>query len=92
MKKLFYSIEVRNKDSKPYKTSTGQKVIDFTFEDDISNEPFVEVICRNEFAKYQAVCKEGSLIDIEVRLIDEISNTYSVLYSFYGAENKFVKH
>lgn len=92
MKRLHYSVEVRDNNGKLYKTDKGTKVLNFTFEDDLVNEPFAEAICRNEYEKYKAICKENSIIDIEVKLLDEISFTYSLLYSFYGAENKFIKH
>jgi hypothetical protein len=35
---------------------------------------------------------EGSSINIEVRDFDSISETYSLLYSFYGENQRFIKH
>lgn len=91
MKQLFYSIEVRDKEGKLYKTSKGQKVKGFKFEE-ATNEEFIELTCIQTFLDYQAICKEGSQIDITVSCFNSFSMTYSVLYSFYGAENKFIKH
>lgn len=92
MKKLHYTVEVRDKDFKLYKDSRGFKVTGFTFEDKERDENLVESICRNAFVRYQAICKEGSEINIEVRYFNESTKTYPLLYSFYGEENKFIKH
>ena len=92
MKKLHYTVEVRDKDFKLYKDSRGLNVTGFTFEDEEISETLAETVCKTEFRKYQAVCKEGSEINIEVRYFNEVTKTYPLLYSFYGGENKFVKH
>ena len=92
MKQLFYSIEVRDKEGKLYKTESGAKIIDFKFEDNRTDVEIVEAVCRKEFDNYLAVCKEGSQINIEVRYHNVFTKTYPLLYSFYGAENKFIKH
>ncbi len=92
MKTLFYSIQIRDKNGKQYKTEKGNKVFDFTFEDTTQDETIINMICKSTYNNYKAVCKEGSIIDIEVRYFNVISNTYSLLFSFYGAENKFIKH
>jgi hypothetical protein len=92
MSKLHYTVEVRDKDFKLYKTESGSKVFPFTFEDNRTDVEIVEAICRKEFDSYKAVCKEGSEINIEVRYFNDDTKTYPLLYSFYGAENKFIKH
>lgn len=93
MKKLHYTVEVRDKDFKFYRTeNTGRKVIKFEFEDTEQDENLVNLICQHTFRDYQAVCKEGSDINIEVRYFNESTKTYPLLYSFYGEENKFIKH
>lgn len=92
MKKLHYTVEVRDKDFKLYKDSRGLNVMGFTFEEEEQDENLVHLICQYNFKKYQAVCKEGSDINIEVRYFNEITKTYPLLYSFYGGENKFIEH
>ncbi len=92
MKKLHYCITVRDKNGKLYETDKGYGVQDFRFEDKETDEKFVRLICLDTFENYKAICKEGSDIEIEVRYFNEIANTYAVLYTFYGATNKFIKH
>ncbi len=93
MKQLFYSIEVRDKEGKLYKNSNGNIVTNtFKFEDTEQDENLVHLICKHTFENYQAICKEGSQINITVSYFNSFSSSYSLLYSFYGAENKFVKH
>lgn len=90
MEKLHYKIEVRDKDFKLYRTEQGNKVLSFDFEDEEKDENIVHLICKSEYQKYKAVCKEGSIISINVSYFDSISSTYSVLYSFDG--EKFNKY
>ena len=92
MKKLHYTVEVRDKDFKLYKDSRGLNVVGFEFEEDERPTDLVQSICEYTFRKFQAVCKEGSEINIEVSYFNEDTKTYPLLYSFYGGENKFVKH
>jgi len=89
---MTYEIEIRDKNGKLYFTSKGNKVIEFFFEDEETDENLIHLICQHTFLNYEAVCKEGSTVDIEVRYFDEISKTYSTLYSYYGAEKRFIKH
>lgn len=86
MKPLRYSITIRDKNSKLYKTEKGINVLDFNFEDKESDENIIHLICLNTFEKYKAICKKGSIIDIEVRYFNELTRSYPLLYSFYGAE------
>lgn len=92
MKKLHYTVEIRDKEGKLYKDSRGLNVIGFDFEEIETDAMTVQTICQYNFRKYQAVCKEGSEINIEVRYFNTDTKTYPLLYSFYGAENKFIKH
>jgi len=92
MEKLFYSVELRDKDGKLYKNSKGFNVQPFKFEDTEKDENFVHLICQHTFADYKAVCKEGTDVNIEVRTYSDLTKTYPIAYSFYSAENKFVKH
>ena len=93
MKQLFYSIEVRDKEGKLYTTkSSGRKIKGFKFEDKEQDENLIHFICKETFEEYQAICKEGSQINIDVRYHNVFTKTYPLLYSFYGENQKFVKH
>jgi len=92
MKQLFYSIEVRDKEGKLYKNSKYLKVLSFEFEDTEQDENLVNLICQHTFADYQAICKEGSQINITVRYFNNFTRNYPLLYSFYGENKKFIKH
>lgn len=92
MKKLFYQVLVRDVNGKLYKDSKGLHVTSFLTIEDERDDTGVEKGCRNLFENYTAVCKEGSQIDIEVRYFNKLTENYALLYSFYGAENKFIKH
>lgn len=101
-KKLYYyDIELRDKDGKLYVNSNGNKLASRTFQfTDETEEDFIYLVCKNTAENYIAVCKEGTEVNIEVRTLDAISDTYPIVYSFYGGqspltectENKFVKH
>lgn len=89
---LKYDIEITDSKGKLYKTCKGKSATKFTFTDDSENEDVINLICQYTYDDYKAVCKKGSQINIEVKSFNTISNTFMVLYSFYGDENKFVKH
>lgn len=90
---MIYTVEVRDKNNKPYKDKNGKKVVN-AFKNTIEDidkslmKKTLENICNN----YEAVCKEGSIINIEVKKYDNISYTYMTLYSYYGLDKKFVEH
>jgi hypothetical protein len=90
--KLHYRIEIRDKDFNLYKDKNGKRVTKFEFEDNEKDENLVHFICESVFNDYLSICKEGSVIMIEVSYFNNISKTYSCLYSFYGDENKFIKN
>lgn len=92
MKQLFYSIEVRDKEGKLYKTESGGKVHHFKFELVGNEENIIKAVCKETFEEYQAICKEGSQINIDVRYHNVFTKTYPLLYSFYGENQKFIKH
>lgn len=93
MKILHFTVEVRDKDGNLYKDSEGNRIVtvcDLELAD--YGEDFVQIACVKTVKKFESVCKEGSKINIEVRYFDSITNTYPTLYSYYGAEKRFVKH
>lgn len=94
MKPLYYyDIELRDKNGKLYVNSRGNKLPSRTFQfTDEAPEAFIHLICERTADNYKAVCKEGTEVNIEVRTLDSISQTYPIAYSYYGTENKFIKH
>lgn len=91
--RLIIEVEVRDVNGKLYKDKYGDTIVNvLKFEIKDYGENLTELACYNIVDKFEAICKEGSKINIEVRYLDEITNTYPLLYSFYGAERKFVKH
>lgn len=93
MKTLYYyDIELRDKDGKLYESSRG-KITSRTFQfTDETQEEFIHLVCQRTAENYKAVCKEGTDVNIEVRTYSDLTKTYPIVYSFYGAENKFVKY
>lgn len=95
MKRLFYyEVELRDNKGKLYVNPLNQNKITsraFQFTDE-TQEGFVHLVCQNTYENYKAVCKEGTKINIEVRTFNSLTKTYPVAYSFYGNEQKFVKH
>lgn len=93
MRKLYLDVQVRDSLGKLYKNKDGNNVAKLAqlqcsdYGDDIT-----QLTCENISKNFEAVCKEGSQIYIDVMYHDSISDTYPIIYSFYGAENKFVKH
>lgn len=89
----YYNIELRDKHGNLYVNESGSKLASNTFQfTDKTQESFIELVCQRTAENYKTVCKEGTEVNIEVLTFDSISYTYSVAYSFYGAENKFIKH
>lgn len=94
MKTLYYyDIELRDKEGKLYVNPRGNKITsrNFQFTDETPQE-FIHLVCQRTADNYKAICKEGTDINIEVRSFNNITKTYPIAYSFYGAENKFIKH
>lgn len=90
---LHYTIEIRDKEGKRYINKNGNKIIKIAeFKSDETNENLIGIICEHEVDKFKSVCKEGSQIDVEVRYHNEFTETYPLLYSYYGCEKKFIKH
>lgn len=92
-KELTLTVEVRDKDGKLYK-DVGDNPIVKLFQTTCKDygEELTQITCENMVRKLEAVCREGSKINIEVRYLDEVTNTYPLLYSYYGAEKRFIKY
>jgi len=79
---LKVSVEVKT-DGKPVVFDTVLKETDVNL---------IQLALEHLHNKYKAICKDGATINIEVRYLSEISNTYPLLYSYYGSESRFVIH
>lgn len=89
-----YKIDLRDKNGKLYRDTNGIIVTgnDLNFERNVKKEKAIQDICADTAFIYEAIAKEGTDITIEVSHLNEISQTYMVLYSYYHTERKFVKH
>ena len=93
MKTLHFRVEVRDKDGSLYKDMNGNNITSVCdVEGSNFGEELTQFTCENMVEKFESFCKEGSKINIEVRYFDSITETYPSLYSYYGAEKRFVKH
>ena len=93
MKTLYFRVEVRDKDGKLYKDKNGNNITSICDLEVLDyGEELTQIACEYLVEKFEVICKEGSKIDIEVRCFSEITVTYPLLYSYYGAEKRFVKH
>jgi len=100
-----YKVELRDRDGKLYKDNEGFRITAnvIYFEDDNESTKAIEALCKNTALMYEAICKEGTSITIEVSDFNLISGTWTVLYSYYHneelnnselmkGEESFVKH
>jgi hypothetical protein len=89
---MIYKVELRDKDGKLYRNSKGH-ITDktFDFSDCESDENLIHMICRHTAESYETICKDGTQVNIDVMVLNEISKTYMTLYSYYGKEKRFVK-
>ena len=91
--KYYYDIELRDKDGNLYINSNGNKLASRTFQfTDETEEHFIHLVCQRTAENYKTVCKEGTQVNIDVRTYSDLTKTYPLAYSFYSAENKFVKY
>jgi len=88
---LHYSVSVRDKDNNLYLNSKGSKIYHFKFIDEENSPELVQLICENECDNYQSITGSEN-INIDVRKLNSLTKTYQLLYSYYGAEKRFVKH
>ena len=89
----YYDVELRDKDGKLYNLPNGKKVALRTFQfTDTTIKEFIPLVCKSTAENYEAVCKEGTEVNIEVRTYSELTKTYPVMYSYYGKEKLFVQH
>jgi len=89
----YYDIELRDKDGNLYKNKDGMKLPSRTFQfTDTTIKEFIHLVCQRTAQNYEAVCKEGTEVNIEVRTYSELTKTYPIAYSYYGKEKRFVTH
>ena len=87
-----YSITVEVKDSNGnvFINEKGNKVHDFQFELSFSKDNAERFI--RDLANRLKVFMPTNQIDISARWFSNISETYMLMYSFYGDEDRFIKH
>lgn len=94
MKKIVFYVNVRDKEGNRYKDSEDNKILEFKFCEEFNdgvNDSFFERECRRYHRRFKAISPESD-ISIDVRDYNSLTQTWPSLYSFYGAENRFVKH
>ena len=92
MERLYYVVLITDSEGRHYKRSDNSKVTRINFDEVERTETVVKTICEQTYLDYQAICKEGSKINISVLVKNDISKTFTPVYSFYGQEDKFIKH
>lgn len=80
-----YTIKLINSEGK---TVPFSPVFRFLYD----SELLIENECKRLAEGFETIVKEGTDITIEVSYFSQISQTYSVLYSYYHTEGKFIKH
>lgn len=87
---LHIRIEVRNNDGTIIRDSNGSKQTDLSYNTGIDERQIEHEVryIHNTLKAWMPTNK----IDIEVSQLNEDTRTYNLLYSFYGNENRFVKH
>lgn len=88
---MYYRIVVKDTEGKYFLNEKGNKVTSFTFTDTIKDIEVIESICRGLFSDYQAITGSSN-INITVMLYSSFTETYPLYCSFYGNEDRFVKH
>jgi hypothetical protein len=88
-----YQVEVRirKKGGLTPIDSDGNKVTDIKLEKTI-NPLFLDTMLKRIHKDFEAITSEGSDINIEAYLPNSISNTWMNMASYYGSEERFVKH
>lgn len=89
--KLTASVEVRNKDNKLYENEGGKIVNIAEFNIHFVNKQDIERICRGKAKQFETICKEGTIVNIEVRVYNDLTDTFPKLFSYYGKEDRFVE-
>lgn len=89
---LNYTVEIRDKEGKiPLDFSRNKVDNYFTHKTHELSEYKVKQHCESLFDSYNDTWRTVN-INIEVTVWSEISSCFMTLYSFYGAEKRFIKH
>lgn len=94
MKKELYhiSVEIRDDKGKQIKyPDTGYPVGDLKFLWEVRDENHLEHLMKHMYYDLKLLlptCK----ISFEASVFNSISDTYMLMYSYYGSEARFVKH
>lgn len=93
MDKIYFAVEVRDAEGNLYLDEDGSRLTSIEmFETGDYGFDIMGIACEGIVKKFKAICKEGSKINIHISYKDSISSTYTTLYSYYGAEKRFIKH
>jgi len=94
MRKILFYVDVLDKEGNRYRDSEFKKVLEFEFREEFNDgagDDTFERECRRYYRRFKAISPESN-ISVEVRDYNSFTQTWPLLYSFYGAENRFVKH
>ncbi len=84
-------IQIRKKGGLMPTDSDGNNVPSIKLEKSI-DPLFLDTMLKRLYKDFQAITPEGSRINIEVYLPNSISGTWMNMASYYGEEDRFVKH
>jgi hypothetical protein len=90
---LHFSVTVRQTNGKLFQHKDGGGVGPFQFQKNLGYEATmaIESWCKQYTKDFEAITGSNN-INVEVSEFDSISRTYPSLYSYYGKEERFVKH
>ncbi len=83
MSKLHFTVSVRDKYDRLHKDSEGYPVPNFKFEMCQLHVKDIEAYCKVLYRQFKAIAKEGSSVDVEVSVYNNISDSYMCMHSLY---------
>ena len=89
--KYHVEVNIRNEYGYIPKDEFGNPVPSIKFEKTV-NPLFLDTMLKRIYKDFEAITSEGSDINIEAYLPNSISNTWMNMASYYGSEERFVKH
>lgn len=84
------TVEVKDSNGNVFKDKEGNKVHDISFELSFSKDNAERIL--TDLANKMKLFMPTNQIEISARWFSDMSETYMLMYSFYGNENRFVKH
>lgn len=86
------SLQVRDKDNKIFETENGIKVTEINFEKTVHTWEQLEYQMKILNKSFNAITPKDSKINLFANVFNSISNTFMCMASYYGSEERFVKH